>query len=61
MENQRKQLEKELSALKKMKNEKRKSAVIFNLRDKVIGQKKVTQEATTMKDPVTKKPLTKRK
>ena len=61
LSNQRKQLEKELSALKKMKNEKRKSAVIFNLRDKVIGQKKVTQEATTMKDPVTKKPLTKRK
>ena len=58
---QRRQLEKELSELKDMKNRKGKSAVIFNLKDKVIGKKKAGQEATTMKHPTTKKLLTNKK
>ena len=57
---QRKKLEKELSELRDMKYKKGKSAVIFNLKDKIVG-KKAAQEATTMKDPKTNKELTKRK
>ena len=47
--------------LKDIKKKKGKTAVIFNIKDKVTGSKKAAQEATTMKDPNTQKLLTKRK
>ena len=61
LSNQRMKLEKEIGILKDIKSKKGKSAVIFNLKDKIVGKKKAAQEATTMKDPKTNKELTKRK
>ena len=61
LENQRLRLEKELGDLKSLKDKKGKSAVIFNLKDRVVGKKKSVQEATTMKHPKTGKELTDRK
>ena len=58
--NQRKEFEKELKDLKDIQKKKGKSAAIFNLKEKVIGQKKAGQEATIMKDPKTKDILTSR-
>ena len=61
LSNQRMKLEKEIGKLKDLKSKKGKSAVIFNLKDKIVGKKKAVQEATTMKDPKTNEELTKRK
>ena len=61
LSHQRKKLEKEISELKDIKCKKGKSAVIFNLKDKIVGKKKAAQEATTMKDPKTNEELTKKK
>ena len=61
LSNQRAKLEKELSLLKDMRAKKGKSSAIFHLKDKVIGKKKVAQEATTMKHPKTKIELTRTK
>ena len=57
---QRKNLENELNQLKSVAKHKGKTAAIFNLKDKVIGNKKSEQEATTMKHPVSQEVLTKR-
>ena len=51
-EQQLKNYEKKLADLKKLKNEKGKSAAVFKLKDKIVGNKKVGQEAVSMKDPV---------
>lgn len=61
LSNQRKKLEKEIEELRNMKSKKGKSAVIFHLKDKIVGKKKVSQEATTMVDPKTKEELKSRK
>ena len=47
---QRKQFEKELLSMKEL----RKTALIFNLKDKIVGKRKVGQEATVLIDPKTK-------
>ena len=47
-------LEKELEDLRKIKNKKGKSAAIFKLKEKVVGAKKIQQEATILIDPETK-------
>ena len=52
---QRKQFEKELSSMKELRKSKGKSALIFNLKDKVVGKKKAGQEATVLIDPKTNK------
>ena len=52
---QRKNFEEELKSMKELKNKKGKSALIFDLKSKVVGPKKAGQEATTMIDPITKK------
>ena len=57
LSNQRLKLEKELGKLKDLKNTKGKSAAIFHLKDKVVGRKKIGQEATTMIDHVTSEEL----
>ena len=43
--------EKKLEDLKKLKKEKGKSAAVFKLKDKIVGSKKIAQEAVSMKDP----------
>ena len=48
---QRKNLETELNLLKDLKIKKGRSASIFALKDKVVGKKKIEQEATVVKDP----------
>ena len=52
---QRKNFEEELKSLKDIRRTKGKSAMVFNLKSKVVGNKKVKQEATTLIDPKTKK------
>ena len=49
---QRKNLEKELKLMNELKSKKGKSASIFAIKDKVIGKKKMEQEATIIKNPV---------
>ena len=39
--------------MKELGNKKGKTALIFNLKDKVVGKRKVGQEATVLKDPKT--------
>jgi CRISPR/Cas system-associated protein Csx1 len=51
IEYQLKDYEKKLKYLDKVKKEKGKSAAIFKLKEKIVGAKKQTQEAVTMKDP----------
>ena len=51
---QRKQFEKELLAMKDLRKKKGKSALIFNLKEKIVGKKKAGQEATVITDPKTK-------
>ena len=51
IEYQVKDYEKKLKYLDKVKKEKGKSAAIFKLKEKIVGAKKQTQEAVTMKDP----------
>ena len=57
---QRENLEKELKHLKTIRKSKGKTAAIFKLKDKVIGNKRGEQEAITMKHPETKEVLSKR-
>ena len=57
---QRNNLEYELKQLKSLAKHKGKTAAIFNLKGKVIGNKKTEQEPTSMKHPVTHEVLTKR-
>jgi hypothetical protein len=57
---QRLKLEKELKNLKDVKSKKGKSAVVFKLKDTIVGRKKAGQETTTMKDPLTDEVLTTR-
>ena len=52
---QRKKFEEELKSMKDLKENKGKSALIFNSKEKIVGPKKVGQEATTLIDPKTKK------
>ena len=52
---QRKQFEKELLSMKELRKSKGKSALIFNLKEKVVGKKKAGQEATVLINPKTKK------
>ena len=53
IQHQLKEYEKKLNCLNKLRNEKGRSAAIFKLKEKIVGGKKVTQEAVTMKDPET--------
>ena len=53
IQRQRSDYEKKLSNLNMIKNTKGKSAAVFNLKAKVLGEKKVKQEAVVMKNPVT--------
>ena len=53
LKNQRSEYEKKLENLKTLQNTKGRSAAIFNLKAKVIGEKKVQQEATSIEDPIT--------
>ena len=50
---QRKHFEKELLSMKEIGKTKGKTALIFNLKEKVVGPKKAGQEATVLKDPKT--------
>ena len=55
LEKKRKEiLEKQIINLKNVKNKKGKTAAIFQLKDSVVGSKKVEQEATVIMDPITK-------
>lgn len=55
LENGRKEaLEKDLKILNDLKNKKGKIAAMFNLRETLVGNKKVGQEATILIDPTTK-------
>ena len=50
---QLKEYEKKLHFLNNLKNEKGSSAAIFKLKEKIVGSKKISQEAVSMKDPET--------
>ena len=52
IEYQLKDYEKKLKCLKQLKTEKGKSAAVFKLKEKIVGSKKVGQEAVSMKDPI---------
>ena len=54
LKKQRIEYEKKLDNLKTLKNTKGKSAAVFNLKARVLGEKKVRQEAAAVEDPVTK-------
>ena len=54
LKEQRIQFEKEIECMKNLRNTKGKSALIFNLKEKVVGPKKAGQEATVLNDPKTK-------
>ena len=55
---QRNNFDKEIEALKDLKFKKGKSASIFALKNKVVGKKKIEQEATIIKNPVNKQEVT---
>ena len=55
---QRINLEKEFTKLKDLKYRKGSSASIFELRNKVVGKKKMEQEATVVKNPTNNKKVT---
>ena len=52
LEYQLRDYERKLICLKNLKEEKGKSAAVFKLKEKIVGSKKVCQEAVTMKDPL---------
>ena len=58
LKKQREKLETEIAKLKDMKDKKGKSAIVFNLKEQVIGSKKAQQEPAVMKDPATKEIVT---
>ena len=53
LEHQLKEYEKKLHYLNKLKKEKGTSAAVFKLKEKIVGSKKISQEAVSMKDPDT--------
>ena len=53
LEHQLKDYERKLHCLKQLEKEKGKSASVFKLKEKIVGSKKVAQEAVSMKDPDT--------
>ena len=53
LQKQRLDYEKKLDDLKKQKNTRGRCASIFNLKAKILGKKKVSQEAATIEDPDT--------
>ena len=55
---QRTNLDKELESLKDMKRKKGKSASIFALKNKIVGKKKLEQEATIIKNPANNEEVT---
>jgi hypothetical protein len=55
---QRNNFEKESTALKDLKLKKGKSASIFDLKNKIVGKKKMEQEATVLKDPTNNQEVT---
>ena len=55
---QRNNFEKEITALKDLKIKKGKSASIFDLKNKIVGKKKMEQEATVLKDPTNNQEVT---
>ena len=57
-EKQREKLEIEIAKLKDMKDKKGKSAIVFNLKEQVIGSKKAQQEPAVIKDPATREIVT---
>ena len=58
LKNQREKLEKEIAKLKEIKSKKGKSAVVFKLKENVLGSKKAQQEPAVVKDPATEKLVT---
>ena len=54
LQKQRAEYEKKLSNLQNLKNLKGSSAASFNLKAKILGEKKVRQEAIAIEDPATK-------
>ena len=58
VKNQREKLENEIAKLKDMKTKKGKSAVVFKLKENVLGSKKAQQEPAVVKDPDTEKLVT---
>ena len=55
---QRENLEKEIAALKDVRNKKGKAAAVFNLKERVLGSTKAKQEAAVIRDPATGKIVT---
>ena len=55
LQQQRKNVEKELISMKEIQKNKGRSALVFKLKEKVVGAKKVSQEATVIIDPKSKK------
>ena len=55
LQQQRKNFEKELISMKEVQKNKGRSALVFKLKEKVVGAKKVSQEATVIIDPKSKK------
>ena len=53
IQKQRIEYEKKLSNLETLKTTKGRSAAVFNLKAKILGKKKVRQEATEIEDPAT--------
>ena len=53
IEKQRKEFEKKLEHLSEIRKEKGNSAAIFKLKEKILGSKKISQEAVSMEDPQT--------
>ena len=58
LQEQRKNLEREFNNLKEIGSRKGKSASIFDLKNKVVGKKKMEQEATILKNPHDDKEVT---
>ena len=56
---QEKRFEREIKNLNDLKSNKGKSAATFSLRDKILGNKKVTQEPVVIIDPETEREVTK--
>ena len=53
VERQRNEFEKKLAYLNDLKKEKGSSAALYNLKEKILGSKKCSQEAVSMEDPET--------
>ena len=51
LRSQREDIEKEIMSLKKIKNKKGRAAAIFRLKERIVGNKKQSQEAMSIIDP----------